>query len=199
MNTRHPDEHRCGCGCGSTHPVEVLSQEHQTIVAVLDAMARELGSLRQGGAVRRPFWPSVLEFLEHYADRCHHAKEEHQLFVELERAGLPAAHGPTACMRSEHEMGRQLRRQMADALRAADARALADAASSFETLLREHIEKEDQVLFPLAKSMLDEAAVQRLRAGFARVEHEDIGDGAHGRFEQLARQLAREATAAAGR
>jgi len=174
----------------ATHPVDVLSREHQTILVVLGVMDAEQHRLVDGALVRRPFWAAVLEFLEHYADRCHHGKEEQLLFVELERAGLPAEHGPTACMRKEHEIGRQSRQAMVAAVREGDGAALATAAGGYVELLREHIAKEDQVLFPMAKSVLDQAAVARLRRGFARVDHHDLGAGSHGKYEELARGLA---------
>ncbi|MFY9341893.1 MAG: hemerythrin domain-containing protein [Planctomycetota bacterium] len=185
----------CGCACAHQHPVDVLSAEHQTILAVLGAMANEQRHLLAGGSVRTAFWNPALEFLEQYADRCHHGKEELALFVELERAGLPPTHGPTVCMRNEHELGRQGRRAMLDALHARDGSGLAVAVGAYVELLRDHIEKEDQVLFPMAKSMLDEAAVARLRTAFARVEHHDMGEGAHARYEELARHLAAEGAA----
>jgi hemerythrin-like domain-containing protein len=187
--SHHKSEGGCGCACGRAHPVDVLSQEHQTILSVLGAMDVELQQLHGGAAIRTPFWQSALDFLEHYADRCHHGKEEQLLFVELERAGLPAQLGPTACMRSEHEQGRQGLAQMARAVKAGDRKALADVAGGYVTLLREHIGKEDHVLFPMARSMLDHEAVQRLHAGFERVEHVDMGAGAHLRYEELARSL----------
>ena len=187
--TIHKRDGGCGCACGRAHPLDVLSQEHQTILSVLGAMDVELQQMQGGAAIRTPFWRSVLDFLEHYADRCHHGKEEQLLFVELERCGLPPERGPTACMRSEHEQGRLGRRQMAHAVQAGDAKALVCAADGYVTLLREHIGKEDQVLFPMARSMLDHEAVQRLRAGFERVEHLDMGEGAHLRYEELARSI----------
>ena len=134
--THHKSEGGCGCACGRAHPVDVLSQEHQIIVSVLGAMDAEQQQLHSGAAIRTPFWRSALDFLEHFADRCHHGKEEQLLFAELEHSGLPAEHGPTACMRSEHEQGRQGLRQMAQALQAGDAKALADAAGRYVTLLR---------------------------------------------------------------
>ena len=197
--THHKRDGGCGCACGRAHPVDVLSQEHQTILSVLGAMDAELQQLHRGAAIRTPFWTSALDFLEHYADRCHHGKEEQLLFAELERCGLPAEHGPTACMRSEHEQGRLGLRQMAQALLAGDAKALARASGGYVTLLREHIDKEDRVLFPMARMMLDHEAVQRLRAGFERVEHVDMGEGAHLRYEQLARRLVADGSVAGRR
>jgi hemerythrin-like domain-containing protein len=108
------------------------------------------------------------------------------LFVELERH-LPPERGPTACMRSEHEQGRWVARDGAR-MKAGDGRRSPTPRGNV-TLLREHIDKEDHVLFPMAKSMLDHDAVQRLRAGFERVEHVDMGEGAHLRYEELARRL----------
>jgi hemerythrin-like domain-containing protein len=180
--------HDGGAGSG-VHPVDVLAREHETIRIVLAAMAAEQDRLLDGGDVREAFWAVALEFLEHYADRCHHGKEEQLLFIELERAGLPAAHGPTACMRIEHETGRRGRQAMATALRDADGRRLALAVGAYVALLRDHIGKEDHVLFPMAKSLLDPAAITRLQAGFARVELIDLGAGAYEGYEQLARTL----------
>lgn len=182
--------------CGDGHPVDVLTQEHRTIVAVLEAIEHEVRHLRDGRTIDEPFWRRALEFLEHFADRCHHEKEEQLLFVELERAGVPAADGPTACMRAEHEVGRRGRAAMSSALGAADARSLAAAAAAYVELLREHIGKEDDVLFPMAKSVLDPAAVERLRAGFAKLERDELGDGAHARYERLARELGGRTAAA---
>lgn len=187
----HQDPGR-GCGCAATgeHPVDALTREHRTILAVLDAIERQAGALRDGVPVAAAFWRDALDFVATYADRCHHGKEESLLFAELERAGLPGEHGPTACMRAEHEQGRRLRQAMAAALDRGDGRALATAAGDYVLLLREHIDKEDHVLFPLARSVLSADAVARLRTGFASVEHHDLGPGTHARYEDLAARLA---------
>jgi hemerythrin-like domain-containing protein len=181
----------CGCNGGSQHPVDVLSAEHRTILAVLDRVASEVRRLEDDAAPDKAFWSPVLDFLENYADRCHHGKEEQVLFAEMERAGLPREGGPTACMRFEHAEGRDRRREMADALAAGNAGALAIAASGYLDLLFEHIHKEEQVLFPLAKSMLDGPGVERVRRGFASLEEHDMGKGTHARYESLAATLAR--------
>jgi hemerythrin-like domain-containing protein len=67
--------------------------------------------------------------------------------------------------------------------------ALAGAAGGWCDLLRQHIGKEDGVLFPMAKQMLDHAAIQRLRKGFASFEEELMGTDTHCRYEELGRKL----------
>jgi hemerythrin-like domain-containing protein len=184
------------CGCGGNHPVDVLHAEHAVILRVLDGLAHEAASLRRGGGLRPDYWLHALDFLEHFADRCHHGKEEELLFVELERAGMGHDHGPLACMRHEHEQGRAARQQMIAALRQRDGNGLAHLAAAYVEQLRQHVEKEDLVLFPLAFEMLDEAAVARLRDGFAAHE-QSLGDGTHARYERLAGQLRPPADVAA--
>ena len=185
---------RCGCGRGDVHPIDVLLQEHATILAVLDAAEREVAAVAGGGPVREPFWRRYLDFLGNYADRCHHGKEEDVLFAELEQQ-LPAwrLSGPTRCMRDEHDEMRRGRHRVAELLTGDDAPALCGAVREGIDELRLHIGKENEVLFPMARAALDAVAIGRLRAGFARIEHVDMGPGAHQRFEALARALAEEA------
>jgi hemerythrin-like domain-containing protein len=189
MSDHQHDRHSGGCTCAGVHPIDVLSQEHQTILAVLEVMDAQAQTLRSGAPVRADFWQPALDFLEHYADGCHHAKEEQLLFAELEKSDFPGMRGPTECMRQEHESGRELRQRMVRALQVEDGKNLAAAASAYVSLLREHIEKEEQVLFPMARSLLDRTVMQRLSKGFAEVEHLDVGEGEHARYEELASSL----------
>jgi hemerythrin-like domain-containing protein len=185
----HSEPHSCGCAGTGSHPVDVLGEEHRTILPVLEAAEAEIGRIDGGAGIRQTFWIGICDFLENYADRCHHGKEEDLLFAELEQAGLPRNMGPTACLREEHETMRGLRRRMAQALETGDARGLCRVSHQLIDTLREHIRKEDQVLFPMAKLMLGHEAVRRLRQGFQRVEHELMGEGTHCRYQALAQSL----------
>jgi hemerythrin-like domain-containing protein len=79
-------------------------------------------------------------------------------------------------MLDEHESGRRHVAAMAATLEraaAGDAPALAAFerhAGDLDALLREHIAKEDQVLFPMAEDLLDGAAGDALLADFRRIE-----------------------------
>lgn len=185
-----PKEQRgCGCGSGSDHPIDALVHEHTTILAVLDAAEHEVLRIEDGGEIRDSFWRGYLEFLANYADRCHHAKEEDVLFRELERRGMSREAGPTACMRHEHDEMRLGRNRMAELLTSDDAGALCSAVRGSIAALRAHIEKENDVLFPMARDLLDDAAVQQIRRGFGEIEHDAMGAGTHERYEQLAKSL----------
>ena len=64
-------------------------------------------------------------------------------------------------------------------------------AEGYISLLREHIYKEDHVLFQLADRTLSEADQQGLSAAFGKVEAEEMGLGTHERCLRLAEELAK--------
>ncbi len=171
-----------------THPVDVLSAEHRVIVSVLKAMTREERRLA-AGEVRRDFWRRALLFLEHFADRCHHGKEEGLLFEELVRAGLPPHAGPVAVMKHEHVEGRALRGRMEHAFVRGNAADLAEATRVYVALLREHIEKEDGVLFVMARTLIDATRARALLDRFAAFERDEMGAEAHCHWVETAREL----------
>jgi len=175
-------------------PTDILSAEHRVIEQVLDCLERLAAAARGSTGLDRERAGQALEVLRTYADRCHHGKEEDRLFPLMERRGLPRHVGPIAVMLDDHKVGRSLIRQMGDALEDTGpeaARRFADAASGYVELLRDHIAKEDGVLFPLAESLLDDAARQDLRAEFERFEREDLEPGTVARMRALADGLAR--------
>jgi len=57
-------------------------------------------------------------------------------------------------------------------------------------LLRAHIDKEDNVLFPMADQLLTAADQKELTEAFEKVEAEEIGEGVHDKYHQLAHELA---------
>jgi hemerythrin-like domain-containing protein len=173
--------------------VETLKHEHRVIehgLAVLEAIADRL---EREEAVPQERVAALLGFFRDFADGCHHAKEEGLLFPELEAKGMPREEGPIGVMLQEHEQGRALQQQLrtaAERLEEAEAcRQFVRAAREYSALLREHIRKENGVLFPLAEQMLSEADDEELVAGFERHEQEHMGKGVHERLHQLIHEL----------
>jgi hemerythrin-like domain-containing protein len=179
-------------------PTEVLMSEHRVIERVLDCLERIAERAHAEKRLPRAQAETALEILGTFADRCHHAKEEHVLFPALERRGLPHAVGPVAVMLREHEEGRDLIARMRDATASCEvepqqsAKRFATAAGAYVGLLREHFCKEDGVLFPMAESMMDDAERARVFAGFEKAETHDVGAGTHERMLGLVDSLARE-------
>jgi len=167
--------------------VSILSGEHRVILQVLgtlEAMARRSAAGELPVADAR----DALEILRTFADKCHHGKEEDILFPALE--AQVAGFGPTQVMRNEHVEGRAFIRAMGLAVERDNAAAFARAATGYVDLLRNHIEKEDGILFPMAQSMLSPEQDAVILDEYRRIEHDDLGDGTHFRMLATADRLA---------
>ena len=175
-----------------------LRREHDAILRMLDVTEEVARQLNAGRPVTPDTLSDVLEFFRLFADRCHHGKEEELLFPLLERKGLPRAGGPVGVMLSEHEEGRALVREMgeaAEAFRTGTAgagRRWAAAARRYADLLRDHIAKENNVLFVMAENLLTPAEQAEMAAAFEKVEEEKMGAGTHERLHALMDKLAAE-------
>jgi hemerythrin-like domain-containing protein len=180
-------------------PTETLMHEHQIILIALGAAEREVASIGATGQVHTDRIEKMLDLFPNFADRCHHAKEEKLLFVRMGERGVPVQGGPVAVMLHEHEMGRAFLRAAAEALpqaRAGDAGAivaLRDALGGYTRLLKAHIAKEDTILFPMADRLFGPEDQSELEEAFERVEAEEIGQGVHDRYHQMAHDLAEQA------
>ncbi len=177
-------------------PTETLKHEHKIVLMVLQGAEREALAIRAGGEVPADRIGQMVDFFKNFVDRCHHGKEERHLFPALATKGFSVDSGPVGVMLYEHEQGRAAVRAIAEALRGAGAGdrrvavALADALLGYVELLRNHIFKEDNVLFPMADQALPAGEQTRLAGLFDKVEEEEIGPGVHERYHQLAHELA---------
>ena len=153
-------------------PTDILRHEHEVIERVLDAQDALCVDIERGAQVPVDVLVDLVAFFTSYADERHHHKEEALLFPALAAAGMPAKVGPIAVMLHEHELGRSLTRRMGAAVEtlrggnADGAVSFAQAARQYASLLRNHIAKENGVLFELAERILDASGKHRLVEAF---------------------------------
>jgi hemerythrin-like domain-containing protein len=174
---------------------ETLRHEHEAILRMLDVLDEGAFRLDQGKPMRPEAVEGLVEFFTLFADRCHHGKEEEILFPTLEAKGLPRLGGPVGVMLQEHEAGRTLLAAMQESARQyrengpEAGRRLARAAHEYDALLRDHIFKENSVLFTMAEGLLSEAEQEALAKRFERMEEEKMGAGTHERLHALMSRL----------
>ena len=178
-------------------PFEILMEEHRVIEQVLSCLEKMTGQFQTKKKLDSAVATDALKFIRNFADKCHHGKEEDRLFPALEKKDrFPRGCGPTEVMRAEHEHGRTLVHGMSDAIvdaksdKAVAVERFARNARRYVALLREHIHKEDDCLFPNARMSLDEHEREALSLAFEKVEHEEMGVGTHEKFLALANSLA---------
>ena len=176
-------------------PTEQLKEEHQGIQLMLKILGKVCQRLESGEKVDPEHLEKILEFIRVFADKCHHGKEEDLLFPEMRKAGIPKEQGPIGVMLAEHDKGRGYVREMNEALgehkrNGADASSrFVENARNYITLLTQHIDKENNVLFPWGERVLSEEQKKKLVEDFEKLEHERIGEGKHEEFHELLRHL----------
>ncbi len=174
----------------------ILKHEHEIILLVLKGVERGAESLDETLAGEPDWLDTLVDFFRTFVDRCHHTKEEKHLFPLMEARGVPKESGPIGVMLAEHEQGRARVRAVADAATAAQAgdvaarRTARDNLLGYVELLRSHIAKENTALFPMADRVLSADDQAGLEAAFERVEAEEMGEGTHERYHELAHRLA---------
>jgi hemerythrin-like domain-containing protein len=172
-----------------------LMSEHRVIERVIAVLEAGANRLEQNQEVRAGLFIEATYFIKGFADGCHHKKEEGVLFPSMIAHGLPSEGGPIGVMLAEHEQGRVITRQLrqaAESLEAGDATARAEViknARGYAGLLRQHIMKEDNILFPMAERVLPPDEQERVADGFENVEHEETGEGIHEKYLALASRL----------
>ena len=151
--------------------LEELSRQHRDAEQLLEELSAAVARLRSEGAGG----PGVLAEL----GRCrrllqgevdaHFREEEQALFPILGRR-IGTEEGPIAVLMEEHFAFRRHQLEYEQALAALEAgrdgpwrEHLVAAARAIGSLLPPHIQKEDEVLFPMAEAVLDEGEWDEVR------------------------------------
>ena len=183
--------------------IETLMKEHRFIEKVLGSLEAFSDQLEPDQQDARQYVAEYAEFFREFADRCHHGKEEDQLFEALGSHGFPRDAGPLFVMVSEHNMGRSYIKVLASigagegALSETEILKVKETARGFIPLLRMHIQKEDEILFPAADRALPPAVLEKLACGFEEFERTVMGEGVHLRLHALGVRLLAEFPSAA--
>ena len=181
--------------CGHHHfekATEVLSDEHRVIERVL-AVVEKLATAPVEGSLDS--WKKALDFFSHFADQCHHFKEEQVLFPAMEERGIPRDGGPIGMMLTEHEEGRGLVRLMLAAIALMETKnevakeILIDKAKAYLRLMKDHIQKEDEVLFRIADDVIPADEQKALLRSFEEHEAKEMGTGVHEKYLKMVQEL----------
>lgn len=164
---------------------KALTEEHEGIRRVLSLIRKAQEKFEEGQAIPDNFLPEVLDFIKTFADTCHHGKEEGVLFPLLEERGMPKEEGPIGMMLMEHDLGRSFVKEAADALQKGETKKALDNLSQYADLLWEHIDKENNILYPMGNEVLSPKDQDYLKKEFNKVESEKIGPGRHEAYHSM--------------
>lgn len=178
-------------------PTDILTEEHEVIKRLIAVLQAASDRLERGDEVSPEVFRKAADFIRTFADKCHHGKEQDQLFPAMEQRGIPGEGGPIGVMLLEHDQGRAFTKQMADATEAyaaGDVKARSQiiaGARGYADLLGQHIDKENNILYPMANNVLTEADQHDLLKAFVAAE-EAMGEGTHEKYLALVEELEKQ-------
>ncbi len=175
-------------------PTEILKNEHRVIERMLSVLENLYKRAESGERINIEHAEKMIEFFKLFADKCHHGKEENMLFPEMEKAGVPKEGGPIGVMLFEHTQGRNFIKGMAEAVeeikKGKDEKfKFIENAKGYINLLKDHIYKEDNILFNMADMHLSHEVQSGLLEKFEKFEKEEIGEGVHEKFHNLVHEM----------
>ncbi len=177
-------------------PIATLMSEHRAIERVLDALVAFAEAAEGSGTTDKEELSRFVTFLREFVDAWHHGKEEDILFQAMVEGGFPSEDGPIGVMLRDHDEGRAFvgtldeRARQDAAWSEADRQQIGAAARGLADLMRSHIEKEDDFLYPMARHHLGHEAFDGVGAACARFEALRERDGIAHRMQALGEELA---------
>ena len=172
--------------------IKELITEHEAVRTTLRIFKRITEEINKTEKISKPeHLEQLFEFFSVFVDKCHHGKEEELLFPALEVVGISREGGPIGVMLNEHQQSRdfvaKMKRALSQYINGDDgaAQKLKGSADAYIALLNIHIDKENNVLFPMAEQHLSENKLAELKNGFDKIETDKIGTGKHEEFHRM--------------
>ena len=156
-------------------PTQLLKDEHKAVLQKLTAMEKVLGSLDKKEAISAELKELTTFFKAEFW--VHFTKEEEALFPEIETF-MPRDAGPLGVMLMEHEDLRKTNERVQQATAEylggstgeATRKVLREQGAHFIGVLRDHINKEDNILFMMADMHLDQAQMEKVAKLFHEID-----------------------------
>lgn len=172
----------------------MLIAEHELIERAMAVLELNLKKVSDG-SLDTVQTKRALDFLLEFGDRIHNIKEEQFLFPLMQERGIPVQGGPLGVMLMEHEAERQLLDQMAGQvsdLSKAEPRerdTFVHKGLEYLKVRADHIWKENDVLYPMARKVMTAQDAQVLVEQFERLDAEVYGPGAQEHYSAMVAEI----------
>ncbi len=156
-----------------TTATQNLENDHVQILRLIEVMER----ITESANPNIEHLELIVKIIREFADGLHHAKEEQLLFPLMVQKGFSNETGPVAVMLHDHAEGRMYVKGMDENIlrfKLGDQAALKTIYSNmlgYTDLLKNHIGKENNVLFRMADKAFTPAEQESLMLDFTKIEN----------------------------
>ena len=177
-------------------PTGPLMIEHRLIERIFVVVHKQAQLAVEKKQIDPVFLDTAVDFIRWYADKTHHGKEEAILFRDVAKKDMTAEHRRLMQeLIEEHDFGRRTVSRLVEAREQyvrGDDQALGVILNIAETLVhfyREHIRKEDKLLYPACMEYLDEGEQAAMLQEFTEADSKMI----HAKYGAVVDQLEKAA------
>ncbi len=162
-----------------------LVQEHEKIIRVLEIIKKVQENDKISEEALLKFYLELADFIEIYADKCHHGKEEHNLYHTL--APLSGETGKEMIIKllDEHVQARNLTKLIRSAALVGNISEATSAAAKYRNLLIDHITRENEEMFPTIEKRITLEQEEVIHGHFLAVEKRTLGEGGVARIDGI--------------
>ena len=147
--------------------IEALNAEHKTMLRIADVLESMSKEAADKAEYNTADVQAMFDLLHSFGDDLHQAKEEGALFPIFTTHADASEYASIRHMVFEHEQDRSMMSGMADAIARSNAPQFAEYAARLTGILRNHIFKEDNILFETIRTHLSEEDDKRIVEEFA--------------------------------
>lgn len=145
------------------NPTDILRKEHTKVLEILDKLENGMESKNIKSMTEH------IDVLEKEFDKHSLNKEEKALFPEIEKF-IPREGGPTGMMIIEHKELVELIKKFKANIKTNDFEKLNDIGEDILSILRSHIDKENNMLFMMADMHLDRKQKESILKKFKEID-----------------------------
>lgn len=161
--------------------MQIIKDEHRAMASVFNEIQRHVGQIDSGGEPDFEQLESMTHYLTEFPEKLHHPKEDEYLFDALLMRS-PHARDIVAEVQDEHRLGGELLDRCVSAMgRFRSSRSVADqqlfikTVREFIDLQWRHMNREEQVLMPMAAQFLKRDDWERVSDAFRSNENPLFG------------------------
>jgi len=196
MYTTRSPVMRNGGSMKSEYAVPLWHDEHERFLRLLDFLDTEMMCFHEGGHPNYDLMRDVIYYLQHYADRYHHPREDMAFELMLKRDAALAPH--IKRLMHEHRViktvGNKLYKYLEDIIEDTfiPRETVEAAAATYLVYYRSHIKTEEMEILPQAIHLLQEEDWTQVAAAVPAAPDPLFGNDISARYRDLRIQIARE-------
>jgi len=176
-------------------PTENLIKEHEEINELLDIMSKIALKIKS----KDVFYPNdveeIIDYLIIIIENSHHGKEDDVFYPELISSGIPKETAPLSIINYEHTLANRYLKDISSCVvnckigNDFSGELLADSLTNYVVVIKNHIQREEEIIFPIANEVLSSEKQNEISQRFEDIEQKNISLSFFDRFNKLLKKL----------